>query len=40
MDAPVDGELTILWLLADILHEVRQIRIRLEDEDDEEDDDA
>jgi len=40
VDAPIEGDRTILWLLADILYEVRQIRTRLEDDDDEEDDDG
>ncbi len=39
IDAPNDDTRTILWLLADILGEVRQIRLQLEDDDDEEDDD-
>jgi hypothetical protein len=39
IDASNDDTRTILWLLADILDEVRQIRLQLEDEDDEEDDD-
>jgi len=40
VDAPIEGDRTILWLLTDILYEVRQIRTRLEDDDDEEDDDG
>jgi hypothetical protein len=40
VDTPNEDTRTILWLLADILDEVRQIRLRLEDEDDEEDEDA
>jgi hypothetical protein len=40
IDTPDEDTRTILWLLADILDEVRRIRLLLEDEDDEEDDDA
>ncbi len=40
IDTPNEDTRTILWLLADILDEVRQIRLRMEDEDDEEDEDA
>jgi hypothetical protein len=38
--APNEDTRTILWLLADILDEVRHIRLQLEDQDDEEDDDG
>jgi hypothetical protein len=40
IDAPNQDLRFIIWLLADILNEVRTIRLQLEDQDDEEDDDS
>jgi hypothetical protein len=41
IDIPNENDRSMLWLLADILTEVRQIRLSLEDDDDgEEDDDS
>jgi hypothetical protein len=40
IDIPNENERSMLWLLADILTEVRQIRLSLEDDDGEEDDDG
>jgi hypothetical protein len=40
IDAPNQDLRFIIWLLADILNDVRTIRLQLEDQDDEEDDDS
>jgi hypothetical protein len=40
IDIPNENERSMLWLLADILTEVHQIRLSLEDDDGEEDDDG
>jgi hypothetical protein len=40
IDAPNQDLRFIIWLLADILNDVRTIRLQPEDQDDEEDDDS
>jgi hypothetical protein len=40
IDAPNQDLRSIIWLLADILNDVRTIRLQPEDQDDEEDDDS
>ena len=40
IDAPSEDLRSNIWLLADILNEVREIKLHLEDQSDEEDDDS